>query len=269
MDLAAYFARIGYGGPATATLDTLRALQALHPAAIPFEDLDPFLGRPVPLDLAALERKLIGARRGGYCFEQNMIFSTVLRRLGFAVADLAGRVVWGRDPDDPAAPRTHRLMSVAVDGATWLADVGFGGYLIDAPLRLEAGLAQTTPTGRWRLTEAEGRWTLEAGVQDEWRPAYRFTHEAQAAIDYELANWYTATHPHSRFRNNLLLERLTPAWRATLFNRQLTHRYPDGRTETRELADAAALGAVLEAVFDIAPPAPAAAIFARLPLRRA
>ncbi|MGH7057165.1 MAG: arylamine N-acetyltransferase, partial [Acetobacteraceae bacterium] len=81
-DLAAYFARIGYDGAREPTFATLAALHALHPAAIPFENLDSLLGRPVPLDLASLQAKLVGERRGGYCFEQNTLLAAVLGALG-------------------------------------------------------------------------------------------------------------------------------------------------------------------------------------------
>ena len=67
-DLDSYFARIGYDGPRTPTLETLRAIQLLHPQAIAFENLNPLLRIPVRLDIASLQEKLIRSRRGGYCF---------------------------------------------------------------------------------------------------------------------------------------------------------------------------------------------------------
>ena len=106
-DLDAYLARIGYAGPRTPTLATLRAIHALQPAAIPFESLDPFLRRPVPLDLASLQAKLVGQRRGGYCFELNGLFAAALKALGFSVTPLSGRVRWMAPPDRPESARTH------------------------------------------------------------------------------------------------------------------------------------------------------------------
>src|ERR1700761_880861 len=105
--LSAYFDRIGYGGPAEPTLSVLRQLHALHPTQIPFESIDPFLGRPVDIEPGAIHAKLVHQRRGGYCHEQNALFHDVLAAIGFEVSALAGRVVWmspGRD-----APLTHRL----------------------------------------------------------------------------------------------------------------------------------------------------------------
>src|SRR5579862_7365644 len=99
IDLTAYFTRIGFGGPArpAPTLDTLRALHLLHPQAIPFENLDVLLGRPVTLDLASIQRKLVAEGRGGYCYEHNLLLRSVLQTLGFRVRSFGGRVLWGRE----------------------------------------------------------------------------------------------------------------------------------------------------------------------------
>ena len=89
LDLDSYFKRIGYSGSRSPTLETLRALQARHPLAIAFENLDTLSGRPVRLDVGSLERKLVQSRRGGYCFEQNLLFKHVLGALGFTATALA------------------------------------------------------------------------------------------------------------------------------------------------------------------------------------
>ena len=131
LDVDSYLKRIGYAGSRSATLETLRALQVLHPLAIPFENLDTLSGRPVSLDLPSLERKLVHGRRGGYCFEQNLLFNHVLRALGFDAAALAARVVWERPADEVRArtspagrSQTTRAASAAASypsaRSTWL-----------------------------------------------------------------------------------------------------------------------------------------------------
>src|SRR5678809_205837 len=106
LDLDAYFRRIAYSGERTPTLATLRALQLQHLSSIAFENLDTLAGRAVRIDPESLQRKLITANRGGYCFEHNLWFSHVLRALGFKVTALAARVVWER-PTEPLRARTH------------------------------------------------------------------------------------------------------------------------------------------------------------------
>ena len=130
---------IGFAGKPAADLDTLRRLQRLHPRAIPFENLSPLLGEPVKLDPASLEDKLVARRRGGWCFEQNLYFTHVLRAIGFEVKTLAARVRWNV-PAGVTTSRSHMLMRVAVEGEPYIADVGFGGLVLTGPLRLEAGI---------------------------------------------------------------------------------------------------------------------------------
>jgi N-hydroxyarylamine O-acetyltransferase len=124
VDLVAYLARIDYAERLDPTVATLRNLHFAHATQIPFENLDILLGHPISLDLAALASKLVTARRGGYCFEQNTLFAAVLESLGFVVTRLAARVRFG---STAIRPRSHMLLSVAIDGVEWLADVGFGG----------------------------------------------------------------------------------------------------------------------------------------------
>ena len=112
----------------------MRELHPLHPQAIPFENLDPLLKRPVKLDLASLQAKMVEAGRGGYCFEHNTLFANVLRELGFKVQEGTARVRWSV-PQGVRTPRVHCLLFVEAEGDDYLVDVGFGGNVLTAPLR--------------------------------------------------------------------------------------------------------------------------------------
>ncbi|WP_162627852.1 arylamine N-acetyltransferase family protein, partial [Mycolicibacterium setense] len=115
LDLAAYFDRIGYQGPASADVETLRNVVAAHGRSIPFENLDPLLGVPVSdLSAQALGDKLITRRRGGYCYEHNGLLGYALDELGYGVERLAGRVVWMKEPDAPLPALTHNVLAVTV-----------------------------------------------------------------------------------------------------------------------------------------------------------
>jgi N-hydroxyarylamine O-acetyltransferase len=250
VDLDAYCARIGYGGPREPTLETLRALQALHAATIPFEAIDVQLDRGVDLSPEAVDAKLIGAGRGGYCFEQNNLFMRVLATVGFSVEGLMGRVRWSRPVDAPPLPRTHMALRVPIDGEPWLADVGFGSCMPTAPLRLSTDAPQPTAHEDFRIRPQGGSQVIEVLRGGEWLPLYDLFPEPQLAVDYELANWYTATHPNSPFRQNLMVSRATPEARYGLLDGRLTVRRADGAVEQRQL-DAAQLENALANIFGL------------------
>ncbi len=253
MDLDAYFRRIGYTGSRTPDLDTLRAIHLRHALSIPFENLDPLLRRTPRLDPASLEQKLVHSRRGGYCFEQNLLLSHVLQRLGFSVTPLSARVVWNAPPG-AVRPRTHMLLCVDLEEGRYVADVGFGGLTLTAPLRLAADIEQTTPHETFRLVAVEGGFAMEALVQQSWKPLYRFDLQPQLLPDYELSNWYVATHPESHFTFVLMAALPAARSRFALNNSQLTYYRADAPPEQRVLKNAGELRTVLQETFGLVLP---------------
>ena len=261
IDLGAYFARIGYDGPREPTLAVLRALHDRHPRAIPFENLDPLLRRVPRLDLAGLQDKLVAGGRGGYCFEHNGLFAAVLRALGFRLTGLAARVQWMAPPERVNA-RTHMLLRVDLLEGPYIADVGFGGLTQTAPMRLVADIEQAEPGGlTFRLAPVEDDLQLQVRLAEGWTPMYRFAPQPQQPIDYELANWFVATHPASPFVSSLMAAFVSGDARLGLLNNALTVRHADGRVERRILS-AGELDAVLHDDFGLARPADEAALTA-------
>lgn len=251
--LDAYFGRIGYTGPRAATLETLRALHWHHPLAIPFETVDPLAGRPVRLDIDSLVGKLVTAGRGGYCFEQNMLFGHVLRELGFDVANLAARVIWERgDAADRA--RTHMLLFVQLAEGPYLCDVGFGGLTMTAPVRLEPGVEQQTPHERLRVQRDGRELLLQAHLPGEWKSLYRFDLQEQRPVDIEVLNFYVSQYPESPFRSTLMAARVAEDRRYGLRNGRLTVRFKSGRNEERAIGSASELKSVLAEPFGIRVP---------------
>jgi len=252
-DLDAYFRRIGFEGAAAPTLATLRELHRLHAEAIPFENLAAFLGEPVRLDLASLEEKLVSRRRGGWCFEQNLLFAHVLEALGFRVRRLAARVRWNV-PTGVVTARSHMLLEIALDDEAWIADVGFGGQSLSAPLRLVPGVEQATAHESFRLVAEGDAYLLEAHVEGDWRALYAFERHAQHLADFEVSNWYLANHPQSQFVTGIVAARAAPGLRHALRNARYAIHHRDGRTEKRLLASAAEFRDVLENAMRIALP---------------
>ena len=243
LDLEAYAARIGFEGEIAPTLDVLERLVERHASAIAFENIDVLAGRVPALDTPSLEGKLVRRRRGGYCFEQNGFFLAVLRRAGFDAHALEARVRAGVAADAITA-RTHRAVRVRLGGIDWLADVGFGTLAPTAPLRLAERAVQRDPTTDYRLVDVEGDVLMQCRTHEGWSDCYRIARSEPQPIDFEMANWFVATHPKAFLRHNLLVARSQPKGRLTLFNDRLSLRsgalVPEEQTlRTRaEFADA-------------------------------
>jgi N-hydroxyarylamine O-acetyltransferase len=248
-DLGGYLTRIGHAGPREPTLAVLRAIVAAHTATIPFENIDVFTRRGVSLDAGALQRKMVQARRDGYCFEHNCLLREALLTLGFEVTGLMARVVRGMDAT-AITQRTHMMLRVDLRDGPYVADVGFGNLTPTEPLTLAPGEYETRHE-RYRLTLLGDEWLLQAWLAQEWVNIYRFALQPQFAIDYEVGNWFTATHPGSLFVKNLIVARPGEACRLTLLNRSFAVRHLDGRTERRELPDLADYRTTLAEVFGL------------------
>jgi N-hydroxyarylamine O-acetyltransferase len=91
------------------TLETLNQLIFAHAHAISYETLDIMLGRPPKLDVKSLQDKMIAGGRGGYCFEQNMLFRKGLRSVGYKITSLQARVVRGLAIDAPPPRYSYAL----------------------------------------------------------------------------------------------------------------------------------------------------------------
>jgi N-hydroxyarylamine O-acetyltransferase len=200
-DLDAYLRRIGLRGRA-ALADVHRA----HATSIPFEGLGPYVGEAVPLDPERLVEKLVERRRGGYCFEQNLLLKAALEALGLEVETYLARVMVGLRPGEVRG-RTHLLLKVGEGGRSWHADVGFGSGTLLEPLPWGPGDVYEQAGWLFRVIERGPEWILQTSEEGEWIDVYGFLPQPAAAIDIEMSNWWTATHPESRFVSGFLVSR--------------------------------------------------------------
>jgi N-hydroxyarylamine O-acetyltransferase len=251
----AWLRRIGHGGSLTPTLATLRAVVAAHATSIPYENIDVFLGRPPKLDVKSLQQKMVAGGRGGYCFEQNMLLRAGLLSLGFDVTGYVARVTRGvvTEGPRPALFAGHMVLRVDLPEGNFLVDVGFGNLTPTAPLVLCADIEQETPHETMRLVLVGEDLTLQVKLGTEWENLYRLMPQPRSDPDFEVANWYVATHPDSLFVKNLIVARPgTAAIRYTLFNGRLSERRPPDRLERRMLEDATDYQMALADTFGIA-----------------
>jgi N-hydroxyarylamine O-acetyltransferase len=150
MNLSAYLRRIRYEGPLVPTFDTLRALHRAHAMAIPYENFDVQLRRPVTIDPQAAFEKLVERKRGGWCYEMNGVFGLVLDKLGFEIT---------RRSADGSSAHSHLFLTVNLDGTTYVCDVGFSDGPIEPYPIVEGPFTQEGFEFRIE-NEASGRWRL-------------------------------------------------------------------------------------------------------------
>jgi N-hydroxyarylamine O-acetyltransferase len=251
-DLGSYLARIGFTG-GRPDLATLQGLALLHPCAIPFENLNPLLRRPVRLDIGSIQSKLVRGGRGGWCFEHNLLLGTALTALGYDVKGLSARVVWNVPPG-VVRGRSHMVLHVMLGGIAYIVDVGFGGSTPTAPLKLVVGMEQTTPHEPFRIMPVSDGFLLEAKLEGAWKGLYAFDLQSQVLGDYEIPNWYLCNHPDSHFLTAIVAARVARDRRYALRNNAFAVHFPHGVTERRVLGGAVEIRQVLTDVFGIQVP---------------
>jgi N-hydroxyarylamine O-acetyltransferase len=198
-DLDAYLARIGMQAR-----PSLAQVHRAHATSIPFENLDPQRGVPASLALEDLQHKLVAERRGGYCFEQNLLLKAALEALGADVEMYLARVRVGATPG-VVRPRSHLVLQATADGVSWHADVGFGLGTLLEPLPWGLGGAHEQSGWRFRVIEDGPELVLQTADGEQWVDLYGFPPQPVPAIDVETVNWWVSTHPRSPFVTGLVV----------------------------------------------------------------
>jgi N-hydroxyarylamine O-acetyltransferase len=226
LDLEAYAERIGVRGR-----PELAEMHRAHVISIPFENLDPHRGVPISLEPEALERKLVTERRGGYCFEHNLLFKSALEALGAEVDLLLARVRVGAPPG-AVRPRTHLVLRVRADGEVWHADVGFGSGTLLEPIPFGPGQVYEQSGWRVRVVHDGPELVLQTFDDTGWVDLYGFAPEPVPLVDLEPSNWFTCTHPRSPFVTGLIVtaHRRDGTWLSLSDRNELSlvHQTPSG-----------------------------------------
>ncbi|MEU5956259.1 arylamine N-acetyltransferase [Streptomyces sp. NPDC047525] len=226
----AYLRRIGAERPSAPTTRALHDLQLAHLRAVPFENLSIHLDEDIELTDDSLVAKVVGARRGGFCYELNGAFAALLTALGFEVTLLQARVY--DDSGKPGIPYDHLALRVRTsDGGDWLTDVGFGTHS-HFPLAYGERGDQPDPGGTFRVTETpEG----DLDVSRDGKAQYVVDQRPRALGDFTSGAWWHRTSPRSHFTRSLVCSLLTETGRITLSGRTLTTTTA-GERHTVELA---------------------------------
>lgn len=244
-----YCKRINLDELPPATEAGLCSLQMAQRLAVPFENLDVRLNREVKLDHGSILRKLVTGGRGGYCFEQNLLLSHVLDKMGVACRPALARV-WLGASNTP--PLTHLVLLAQIEKARWLMDAGFGGGYCP-PLLLSDGSETLAPDGAtYRLTsDPELGWILDRCVDGSTMRQFSFTETDVFFPDILLANHWTSTHRTSLFKENMVVNRITKDGRLSLMNTVLTRSGLHGETMTITITSPDQLASIFREEFGL------------------
>ena len=246
MDIRAYLQRIHFQGELEPGTELLSSLHHANLLAVPFENLDIHLGRPIELDEQHLFEKIVASRRGGFCYELNGLFAWLLRELGFQVDLLSAEVFEG----GTFSPEfDHLALRVRMEG-DWLADVGFGDSFI-RPLSLNLDAVQVQCGRAYRIEKgSKYRVLAQRDESGKWEPIYRFTLEPRKLHNYQDRCRYHQTSPESHFPQKRVCTRLTEEGRLTLRDRRLIETR-NGQRQERQISSEAEYIADLEQHFGI------------------
>ncbi len=172
-NLDKYFARIKYEGSREPTLRNLKSILWRHLLAIPFENLNIHMGDSISVDPITIEQKLVGNKRGGYCYEQNSHLCNILRALGLSVTPILARVMWQRSPLIVSG-KTHFILRVECEGRSWLVDVSFCNMGSLIPLDIFFEGEQTTPNDVRRILQVGNVFIHQIKLQGNWLDLYKF-----------------------------------------------------------------------------------------------
>ncbi|WP_265445506.1 arylamine N-acetyltransferase family protein [Acetivibrio straminisolvens] len=248
LNLEACLHRIKYSGKIDVSADTLQGLHICYTTNVPFENLDIIRGKEILLDNKSLFKKIVLRKRGGCCFEMNFFFEFILKSLGFKVRSLLGRPI---TDNEQVNAKIHQLLLVEIGDKNWLADVGFGGNGLIAPIPFEEGIVQNQFTETFRLTRDEKfGYILQHKRLEEYRSLYSFTLEETYPSDYLVANYFCSKSPYSIFTRKKICTKPTPEGRITLMGKELKIRQ-NGEVTKTVIEDDKEYDRVLKDYFDL------------------
>ncbi|SFS62958.1 arylamine N-acetyltransferase family protein [Marininema halotolerans] len=220
MDITTYLARIGVSRVSTPDLPTLSRLIQHHLYTVPFENIDIHEGKPIHLHAETIEEKIIHQRRGGFCYELNSVFATLLGHLGYQVSLVSGRV---RTASGGFGPEyDHMALLVHMEEDPYLVDVGFGDSF-RSPLPLSGGKRKDV-SGFYRIRHRSSPHTyaLEKRNGQRWLPEYLFTTQNRRLMEFEGMCIHQQISPTSIFRQKFLCTMATPGGRLTISDHHFT-----------------------------------------------
>lgn len=230
-EIAAYLKRLGCPPVDVPDRQALEVLHFAHIQSVVFENLDVHLGRSIEIDIPKIFDKIIRRGRGGFCYELNTLFASLLHSLGYDVTVHAARVVTA---GSRWIPFGHLCLNVECEGR-WLVDVGFGNSF-QRPLRIGEEGVQSDEGGDHRLEKVEEGWFLSSRIfSGSFDPEYRFDVTPRHFDEFrERCHWTQVDHT-SGFTRNIMATRPTPDGRRTVLGFTL-REFAGGESSERPIS---------------------------------
>lgn len=211
-EVSAYLKRLGCPPVDVPDRQTLETLHFAHIHSIVFENLDIHLVRPIEIEIRKIFDKIVRRGRGGFCYELNTLFASLLHSLGYDVTVHAARVVTA---GSRWIPFGHLCLNVEC-GGRWLVDVGFGNSF-QRPLEISRQGVQSDEGGDHTLEKVEEGWLLRSRIYtDTFDPEYRFDLTPRHLHEFQERCHWTQTDHTSGFTRNIMATRPTPDGRRTV-----------------------------------------------------
>jgi N-hydroxyarylamine O-acetyltransferase len=248
MDIQDYLERINYKGKREISIAVLRNLHLQHMLSVPFENLDIHYGKQISLDISNIYKKVVEKKRGGFCYELNLLFHSLLRELGFESRIIAARIFDSKGVIGPAFD--HMCLLVQLE-QLWLVDVGFGDLFLQ-PIALQEDTIQTDERNYFKVEkmDAEEYFLLMSSEKAHFCRKYTFSTQAQVVSDFAPLCQDKQTSPCSYFVKNKICTLPTPIGRITLFNQKLIHKEGEQKLEF-SIEDEQQFTAILKKQFNI------------------
>lgn len=232
MNKEKYLRRIGIeDSHSAANSENLKLLQRRHLLNVAFENLDIHWKRPIILDAKKFYEKIVGEKRGGFCYELNGLFYELLNEIGFQSKIISARV--SKENGEFGAEYDHLAILTLIDGEEYLVDVGFGSFTAE-PLRFILDVEQKDEKGVFLIRKFDEEY-FEVAKKDgeKWQSEYIFKNLKRDLSEFpEMCNFHQ-TSPESHFTRGKVCSLMTTDGRKTLTDRKFIEMINNEKSEIR------------------------------------
>ncbi len=248
MNIDNYLKRINFLNTPKADLATLKELQHAHYCAVPYENFDILLNKPLSLSVEDVYEKVVNNNRGGYCFELNGLFLWLLREIGFNVEEKLARFLLG---EEGIPMGRHRVLIVKLPEGDFLTDVGIGCPTPTQPIKVEYDKITEIRDSKYKLVRDDTLCNvLKFEYSGEWKAYYSFSDDANYPSDFEAPSFYCEHSPKSIFNKGLMVNIFTQNGRKTFEKGKFVILTPNNKEE-KLINSPETLGVILTKEFSL------------------